>query len=67
MDRDLIAFFIVLVVIIITMIGGSVYNDIKMAELGLQQCNVKTSVGYNTLWQKECQQPQGAANGSLQR
>ena len=67
MDKELIAFFIVVVVIFGSMIGGAVYSDVKMAELGLQQCNVKTSVGYNTIWQKECQEPQGAANGSLQR
>ena len=58
MDKELIAFFIVVVVIFGSVIGGAVYKDVKMAELGLQQCKVKTDAGYNTLWQKECQELQ---------
>ena len=58
MYKELIAYLVTVTVIFGSFIGGAVYNDVKMAELGLQQCKVKTDAGYNTLWQKECQEPQ---------
>lgn len=54
-DKELMAFIIGVVLIMISMMGFSTYEEIALADAGLQQCSVKTNTGYRVVWQKECQ------------
>lgn len=58
MDQNLALVMTAVVIMLVSMMGIASYNDIRMAEAGLQQCKV-TSNGYtSTIWQKTCQTQQ---------
>lgn len=71
MEKDLTISVVVLIISVVVMIistmGIVAYNDIKMAEAGLQQCRIKADIGHSVVWQKTCQEPQETDNGSVQR